>query len=215
MNLLKFAIGMATLVAFGALSPIVVAAPVVPPGNSAATQYTETFPTSHGAADVNEEIDGSEVRPSKVIGSHKAKKLENEGADGKAVAEITAATAPIQVEPESSAPETKAAPAKSSDESQDHHGDHSSANGGVAGGGGGNSGGSGAGGGVAGKVAPPATDVRVVVESSSGSSGLGQVLEQATGGSSSGQLGLFLPLLIIATVAWSLNYAWRQRQAGS
>jgi hypothetical protein len=36
-------------------------------------------------------------------------------------------------------------------------------------------------------------------------------LAQATG-SSSGQLGLFLPLIIIGTVIWSLNFLWRQRR---
>lgn len=211
MKLLRIAIGMAALVACGALSPIVVANPVVPPGNSAATQYTETFPTSHGAADVNKEIDGSEIRPSKVIGSHNAKKLESKGADGKAVAEITAATAPVRVEPEvvSSTPEQRSTEAP--DESEDEKPADRQA---AAGGGGGHSGGSGGGGGkpATPAAAPPAQDPTLTVEPSSGSSGLGQVLGEATG-SSSGQLGLLLPLLIVGTVAWSFNYAWRQRRA--
>jgi hypothetical protein len=213
MKLLRIAIGMAALVACGALSPIVVANPVVPPGNSAATQYTETFPTSHGAADMNKEIDGSEIPPSKVLGSDKAKKLESKGADGKAVAEITAATAPVQVEPEVDTTASEQPPAKSPDEpgGKDQSDRHAAAGGG---GGGGHSGGSGGGGGkpAASATAPPAQSASLAVEPTSGSSGLGQVLEEATG-SSSGQLGLLLPLLIVGTIAWSFNYAWRQRRA--
>ena len=45
----------------------------------------------------------------------------------------------------------------------------------------------------------------------SGSSGLGEVIGQATG-SSSGELGLLLPLLIIAVVIWSAAYLRRQRR---
>jgi cytoskeletal protein RodZ len=43
-----------------------------------------------------------------------------------------------------------------------------------------------------------------------GSSGLGEVLGEATGTSSTGELGLALPLIIIATLALSLAYAWRR-----
>jgi hypothetical protein len=45
-----------------------------------------------------------------------------------------------------------------------------------------------------------------------GSSGLGEVLGQATGSSSSGQLGLLLPLVVIGAIAWALAFFWRQRR---
>ncbi|HXV04532.1 MAG TPA: hypothetical protein VFP23_01330, partial [Solirubrobacterales bacterium] len=47
--------------------------------------------------------------------------------------------------------------------------------------------------------------------SPSGSSGLSEAIGQATGSSSgSGQLGPLLPLLIAATVLWSLAFLWRR-----
>jgi hypothetical protein len=47
----------------------------------------------------------------------------------------------------------------------------------------------------------------------SGSSGLAEVLRQATGSSSSGEMGLLLPLIIVATLAGSLIYlAGRRRR---
>ena len=45
-----------------------------------------------------------------------------------------------------------------------------------------------------------------------GSSGLGEVIGQATGSSSSGQLGLLLPLLILAVATWAVAYVLRQRR---
>ena len=45
-----------------------------------------------------------------------------------------------------------------------------------------------------------------------GSSGLGAVLGQATGSSDSGQLGLLLPLIVLATIAWSVAYLVRRRR---
>ena len=202
MNLLRLrsAIGPAALIAFASLTSMAAAASIVPPGNSAATQYTETFPTSGGeAAEKNGEINGANLTPSKVLGSSKAHKLDGKGADGKAVAALTAATAPRPVE---------------SDEGAEAGGGHLRAHaGGVSGGqGGGGSGhGSTAEAGSGAAVAKPAADQSVSLQGSSGSSGVGQVLSQATG-SSSGQLGLLLPLLIVGTLIWSLTYLWRQRR---
>ncbi|MGV1048808.1 MAG: hypothetical protein ACOYD4_09840 [Solirubrobacterales bacterium] len=189
--------------AFAALTPLATAGTVVPPGNSAATQYTETFPTSGGEADVNKEIDASNLAPSKVLGKSKAHDLESQGADGKAVAEIAAVTAPSPV-----ATEPEATPGRGGGKKESNSGP--AGNGGNSGGNGGGPAGNPANGGAA----EPAAPRSVSVSEPSGSSGLGEVLGQATG-SSSGQLGLLLPLLIIGTVIWSLNYAWRQRRTAA
>lgn len=169
------------------LPAVAAAETVVPPGNSAATQYTEAFPTSGGNTKTNSGING-DASPAKVLGSGNAKKLESKGQVGHEVADLAAETAPVQVSSEQS-PATKP--------TGGHHG-----SGGVnavkppSGGGAGAQGGDGG------------------VSAGDGSSGFGEVLAQATG-SSSGQLGLFLPLIIIGTVIWSLNFLWRQRrQAG-
>jgi cobalamin biosynthesis Mg chelatase CobN len=47
---------------------------------------------------------------------------------------------------------------------------------------------------------------------SDGSSGLGEILAQATGTASSGTLGVFLPLIIAATLVWSVAFLWRRRR---
>jgi len=47
----------------------------------------------------------------------------------------------------------------------------------------------------------------------SGSSGLGEVIGQATGASSSGQLGILLPLAIVVAAVGSLAFLWRRRRA--
>ena len=74
---------------------------------------------------------------------------------------------------------------------------------------GGGDGGDGTAGQGAGRAAGTAGSV-TAPQDSDGSSGLGEVLGQATG-SSSGQLGLLLPLVIIATAAWACAFFWRQR----
>jgi hypothetical protein len=169
---------------------------VVPPGNSAATQYTEGFPTSGGNAQANSGINGGHTTPAKVLGTHNASKLESKGQVGQEVADLAAETAPQQVV------DTGA----QSHSGAKHHG------GGAAGGGGSGNGSNGGGsGGEPGKSTGNGSPAATHTATPSGSSGLGEVLAQATG-SSSGQLGLFLPLLIIATVAWSLHYLWRQRR---
>lgn len=204
MKLMRTAIGIASLVAFAALSPVATAATVVPPGNSAATQYTETFPTSNGEADVNKEIDASNLNPSKVLGKDKTRALENQGSDGKQVAIITAVTAPHPVAEEPVGEETdqgsqdkKQVPAKGQ------------GNGGNGGGNQGRQPQSNSGG----RTEVPA-DTSVTVAQPSGSSGIGEIVGQATG-ANSGQLGLLLPLIIIGTVVVSLTYGWRQRRAAS
>ena len=47
-----------------------------------------------------------------------------------------------------------------------------------------------------------------------GSSGLSEIISQATGSSSSGEMGLLLPLLIGAVAASSIAYLWHRRRRG-
>ncbi len=47
-----------------------------------------------------------------------------------------------------------------------------------------------------------------------GSSGLGEIVSQATGSSSSGEMGLLLPLLIGVVAASSIGYLWHRRRRG-
>lgn len=193
------------LALFALPAGVSVAAEIVPPGNSAASQYTEAFPTTGGEKET-EDHSGKAV-PAKTLGARNAKQLESKGKDGKAVAEFAAETAPAPVVSETSSP--------SSGDPQPDSGDGSGKkddSGGAAAGKGGN------GGGGDGKGSPVATDdgasarvVTVAVEKPSGSSGLSEVLGEATG-SSSGKLGWFLPLIVIGAIVWSLFYLWRQRQ---
>jgi hypothetical protein len=174
MSPLKSAIGVTSVLAALVLPAFASAETVVvPPGNSAATQYTETFPSSRGNVDVSGGRAGG-GSPTKALGRRTAHALESHGEDGAAVAALAA-------EP----PTAKAR----------HHRRHRRSAAGGNGSGGGVSGNSPAGG------------------EASGSSGLGQVLSSATL-SSSGEMGIFLPLVLIAALAGSLAYAWR-RQARS
>jgi opacity protein-like surface antigen len=171
---------------------------VVPPGNSAAAQYTEAFPTSGGDKKTDETT--HHRSPSKVLGSHNTKKLETQGPEGKAAAEAAAATAPASVAstPSANTPSSQA----------NSGGGHNS-----GGGGGPSKDGNG------GESAPqqagdtagsPATVHHPPVPA--GSSGLGAAIGQATGLSTTAGSGPLLPLVILATVLWSLAYLWRQRR---
>jgi hypothetical protein len=190
-TLLRMAIGAAAMSAVFALPPLAAAESVVPPGNSAATQYTETFPTTGGNAEVNGSIDGSGLShrgggrsPEKVLGSHTAHELESQGEEGRTVAGLA----------------TESAPVTAGDGGDGKSGDANRDKGSGAGNG---SGGSANGNGTGGTpVAAP-----------EGSSGLSEVLGHATG-SSSGEMGIFLPLLLLAAPLWALAYAWRRRQTG-
>jgi hypothetical protein len=75
----------------------------VPPGNSAATQYTEQFPTAGGNAKSNAGINGggggSAKPPSKVLGHENAQKLESKGPVGTEVAKLAAESAPVSATP--------------------------------------------------------------------------------------------------------------------
>jgi hypothetical protein len=174
---------------------------LVPPGNSAVNQYTETFPTSEGEEQSSLEKKKG-VTPGQVLGAGKAHKLEDKGAAGKAVAEFTAETAPSSASEsgngESSGGQTGKGKANGKGKAPHKQGGNGPGGGGggeeqqSAGGPGGGSAGNGSGGG-------------------SGSSGLGEIVSQATG-TSSGSIGLWLPLILIAVVIWSAVYVWRNRQ---
>jgi hypothetical protein len=191
----------ATLIAVAALLlPAAASAePVVPPENSAANQYTEAIPTGGGKKDAG----GSETdrSPDRVLGAKHADELRAQGADGKAAAEVAAETAPeIEVVEVN---ETEATPQDDSREEA------------VAGGGGGNGGGGSAeprgNANLDGAVPLDSGESVVALGEADSSSGISAVLAEATGSTSS-QLGALLPLLILATLAWSLAFAWRQRQ---
>jgi len=58
---------------------------------------------------------------------------------------------------------------------------------------------------------PVAADSPAIKEAG-GSSGVSEVIAWATGSSPAGGVGIFLPLLIIATVLWAFAYLARQRR---
>ncbi|HKO37596.1 MAG TPA: hypothetical protein VJU14_04440 [Solirubrobacterales bacterium] len=170
----------------------------VPPENSAANQYTESFPGAGG----EKAGKGQKATPADTLGSRNAKRLEERGPAGKAAAEVAAETAPSQ------------APAGGG------------ANGGEAGGGstgsgagvGGSGGGSGSGGTAAANSGSGSADrgaggvgQSTKVDQPQGSSGLSHVLGQATG-VGDGNVGIWLPLVILLTLAGSIAYAVRARQ---
>ncbi len=68
-----------------------VASYTVPPGNSAATQYTEAFPTGGGNAALGRH---RPHKPKQVLGRTKLHHLDAQGPAGEAVAALTASTAP-------------------------------------------------------------------------------------------------------------------------
>jgi len=171
---------------------------VVPPGNSAAAQYTEAFPTAGGQKRTGNAQRGKGLSPAKTLGAHNVRRLEAQGGLGHEAAEVAAATAP------SPAPQASQPPPAS------HAG--ASANGDNRAGG---SGGAGA--------APSQQSVNQAggrstarVDDAGGSSGFGEVLGQATGSSSpGGGAGILLPLVVIGTIVGSAAIVWqRKRRAG-
>lgn len=157
---------------------------LVPPGNSAATQYTETYPTAGGNKDPEKAT--GERAPKEVLGSRNARRLEAQGEEGRAVAEVAAETAP-DTEPAATGGEGRG---DENDKGESRNEDSDAPSPGGAGGSGGSS----------------------DSEGPSGSSGLGEVLAQATGSSASGGTGLLLPLLIVGGIAWAIAYLLRLRR---
>lgn len=168
---------------------------VVPPENSAVNQYTEAFPTAGGERNVHEHK-GRRTSPNRALGAKTTRKLEQQGRAGREVAELATETAPAI---ETSAPDAEAPDSAAREKRR------SEATGG-GGADGGNAGGGSAGIGQAGG-AQPAVDL----SETGGSSGLGSVVANAFGFSPDGGAGLLL--LMLATIAWALAYAARQRRA--
>jgi hypothetical protein len=168
-------LGLAAMLALAAILPAASPAALVPPGNSAVNQYTETYPAAGGQAESDGDGGGGSRSPAAALGSRNARRLQAQGADGRAAASLAAATAPARV---------------------------GASGEGAAGGGAAAPGGSAATGGPgSAKAGEP-----------SGSSGLAEVLGQATGSSDSGGIGLLLPIVILATLVWSLAYLARRRR---
>ena len=188
--------------------PAAGATTVVPPGNSAANQYTETFPTTGGNAEAKKGT--HKVTPAEAIGSGPAKKLDSQGKQGHEAAAVIAATSPLPV---------SGAGSEGSDEGSGSVTGGAGGNGGGGSGHGGGSDGAGQGQGARGNdltgAAGAAHSVNVVdstVQEPGGSSGFGEVLGQATGSTSSGGTGLLLPLAIIATAVWAVLFLLRRKR---
>jgi hypothetical protein len=176
---------------------------LIPPGNSAATQYTEAVPTAGGPKATNPSKHNGNKSPKQVLGNGNAKKLDAQGPEGRAAAEVAAATAPVAV----------SGGGESATATPGHVSPEKGANGSDSEGSGLNGGGSPADRASGNAPGSPAGQEATLTSEQipSGSSGLGEVLGQATG-SSSGQLGLLLPLIVIGTIAWSVAYVVRRRR---
>ncbi|HEY3434187.1 MAG TPA: hypothetical protein VGK41_00900 [Solirubrobacterales bacterium] len=193
------AIAAALAVAALALPSAAAAEYYVPPANSAANQYTESFPGAGGESSGK----GKKVTPGTALGAGNAEKLEQKGPAGKAAAEMAAETAPPQLVDQGSgdgAGTDKTGGNGRTGDTGDEKGTGESGSG--APGAGGSNGGSSGGG----------TGATAGAQQPQGSSGLGQVLGQATG-VSDGNLGLWLPLAIVLTLIGSVAYWVRMRNA--
>ena len=196
------AIAAASAVAALALPAAAAAEYYVPPANSAANQYTESFPGAGGESHGKRK----QVTPGTALGAGNAEKLEKKGPAGKATAEIAAETAPPQLVDSGSSSGDDAGKTGGNGRPDDKGGeqgdgkDEGEGGSGAPGTGGSGGGSSGGGQGTTAKVQQP-----------QGSSGLGQVFGQATG-MSDGNLGLWLPLAIVLTLIGSIAYWVRMRQ---
>jgi hypothetical protein len=163
---------------------------LVPPSNSAATQYTEALPTAGGNRDTDR--GGQRDRtPDQVLGQANARRLEEHGSSGEEVAEFAAETAPETPaeDPPRPDPDQGGADRGPDAQGQQHDADEDEDE----------TGGGGAGG-TGGTAAPDP----------SGSSGLGEVLTQATG-LSSGALSPLLLLTLVGAAIWAFAFLRSQR----
>jgi hypothetical protein len=176
--------------ALPAVSP---AAYYVPPGNSAANQYTEAFPTAGGES--GGKPGKGKATPAQTLGARNAKRLHAQGPAGTAAAEVAAETAPasVVVAEGGSTPQGGGGTAGGGAATAPDGQGSASAGGGEAHSNGGADGGQ--------TSASPS--------GSSGSSGIGEVVRQATGSGDDGNLGLLLPIVILATIAGSVAYRLR------
>jgi hypothetical protein len=192
-----------TLIAVAAILAILVlpasaaAEYLVPEGNSAVNQYTEGYPTAGGEKGSDSGKETEKIKPAKTIGAGNAKKLESKGPEGTAVAEVAAETAPPDVTVASDPSATQ--------------GQGKSGNTGKQGSGSKDKSGKQNGSGTDEEEATAAPTAGNGDSGSSGSSGIGELVSAATG-TESGHLGLLLPLVILAAIAWAFAFAWRQRK---
>jgi hypothetical protein len=166
---------------------------LVPPGNSAVNQYTESYPTAGGDRNSEKASGLGGSPPEQTLGKRNTQRLEAQGEDGVVVAEVAAETAPSTAPAET--PDRAPAAGDGEQPGQGAKPDRPqgdaepSPEAATAGG-------------------PKGPDAG---SGGSGSSGLGEVLGQATGASTSGSMGLLLPLVVLATLAWALASLWRRR----
>jgi cobalamin biosynthesis Mg chelatase CobN len=92
-------LGFIVAAAILALPSAALAQRVVPPGNSAANQYTETFPTAKGPAATRKRGKQRHRSPAEALGPRKARRLASEGPQGRELAAVVAATAPSAAQP--------------------------------------------------------------------------------------------------------------------
>lgn len=197
------------VMAVAVLSPsAALAGAVVPPGNSAANQYTETFPTTGGNTEAKK--GKHKVTPAEAIGSGPAKKLDSRGKQGRETAAVVAATAPPPLNEGGESSEggdegsgSAAAGAAGTGDGGSGHGTGSQ-----SGSQGRAAGGNGSGGGASHSV----NVVDSALAEPGGSSGFAEVVGQATGSTSSGGTGLLLPLAVLATAIWAVVFLLRRKR---
>ena len=160
----------------------------VPPGNSAANQYTESLPSAGG--EKGGKGGGGTTAPSRALGTRNAQRLDAQGPTGEAAAEVAAETAPP----------ASLVVADGGAKTQDTGGAGWPQNRGA--------GRQGQGQGPSGDSGVPNGELEEGNEPS-GSSGISEVVSQATGASDSGSLGLWLPIAILLTLAGSIAYRLR------
>jgi hypothetical protein len=188
MTSLKTGFALLALLLASSAAPATAAEEVVPPENSAVNQYTEVFPTARGAKDVHKNRNRNRS-PGKVLGTRNAQRLEQQGADGRAVAEVATETAPVvEAEAPSEEEPEPAGVARSGNGRSDKSPPARK------------------------RPAPdPAPSPAYHAPEVDGSSGIGEVIASATGSSSSGGMGILLPLLVIGTVVWAIAFLLRTR----
>jgi hypothetical protein len=86
-----YRLGFVLAIAIVSLIAATPAGAVLPPGNSAANQYTEAYPTGGGNQPAGR---GGRQTPAGALGKENARKLEGMGPEGAAAAQLAAETAP-------------------------------------------------------------------------------------------------------------------------
>jgi hypothetical protein len=190
-------LAVATSVALLALPAAAGAEYFIPDGNSAVNQYTEGVP-SGGGEKSTKGAGEKPVRPAQEIGAQNTEKLEQAGGqEGREAAEVAAETAPpdVVVQPEAEAtgkgngngrPDRGNPNGKAKQQPNDEAPANTRDN----------------------EVVAPASGG----DGPSGSGGVGEIVSAAFGGSAGG-IGLLLPLVIVAAVAWGIGFAWRRRDS--